>query len=847
MEGRIPLAYTFGNHQHWVDMQWLWGYDVLPDSVEDMLKLCQEVGVKGCVNFEGVGYEKMAAECPEAFAAMREAVQSGRFEVVGCSYGQPYGQFHGGESNVRQRVYGTRTVRRLLGVWPTTFWEEEFDFYPQLPQILKGCGFRAASLFFQWTWHTPEIPFEESPVVRWQGIDGTSIPAATRNRLNLHQWPEDMDIVLHELAESPAQEGPPRLVLQWLELNPSPDWMCRSELILPKLKQLLSDPRFEVQPMTLGEYVRTYTADVGGEERLPVRRYRPDDVWHGLTLGKNGDEIRRMSRKVESQILEAESLAATMSLFGRPYAQWDVYPTWELEEAWREILQAQHHDNDECEGLCGRVGWASYNWAKTMSQDLLDLHWSNLEDRIAAPEGQWVSLNPVGWERNCWADLHDGGPGVPVEGLRAFGWRAIQAPEGASPDAADRTSSNLVGNGLTVTVADGLPGELRADGWVAPLVKSPLLEVAGKVGGESVTWKPVESGADPHGAVRFWSLESELDADAASASGSITIVPDGPGVMVSLHLHPVQGGEPDPGFGGAWRWPLRPNFEVAHVYVDTPYAVEEIVTGSRGRRKYPEGDWMTSPQWFEDVEGAFTGQTFVDFVGPDGRGLLVVHDGSLQWFKKDGGFEAVLGALDPWDEKQATAEFEATFFLIPHGPITHAERWKKAQEILRPVVMLEASGDSGDIPSEFAPVNLSAPGVAATAFYREMESFSGRDVPDYGGTGMRYPFVLRLVEFAGQPADVELTLAGPVAAAHKTNLLGTIEQTLAPEPGNGSLLSPDAAALDRFGIRAEKVRFSMRPHEIATLYLDLIPGRKQVRNLDARRKVWATVHRVDEA
>lgn len=846
MEARIPLAYTFGNHQHWVDMQWLWGYDVLPDSVADMLTLCRTVGVKGCVNFEGVGYEKMAAECPEAFASLREAVQGGLFEVVGCSYGQPYGQFHGGESNVRQRVYGTRTVRRLLGVWPTTFWEEEFDFYPQLPQILKGCGFQAASLFFQWTWHTPEVPFEDSPVIRWVGADGTEIPAVTRNRLNLHQWPEDMDIVLHELAESPAEDGPPRLVLQWLELNPSPDWMCRSELILPKLKQLLSDPRFDVKPMTLGEYVRAYTAEVGGEAALPARRYSVDDVWHGLTLGKNGDEIRRMSRKVESQILEAESLAATMSLFGRPYAQWDVYPTWELEEAWREILQAQHHDNDECEGLCGRVGWASYNRAKTMSQDLLDLHWSNLEDRIAAPEGHWVVLNPTGWTRNYWVDMHNGGPGVTVEGLQAFGWKAIPAPEDSAPSEEDDDLTDLSADGLTVTTAGGLPGELKAEGWSAPLLKSPLIQVVGKVDGEWVTWRPNEDMADHDGRHRCWVLSSELDADAASASGSISLLPDGPAAMVSMHLHPLEGGEPDPGLGGAWRWPVQPNFEVAHVYADTPYAVEEVVTGSRGKRKYPEGDWMTSPQWFEDVEGAFTGQTFVDFVGPDGRGLLIVHNGSLQWFKTEGRFEAVLGALDPWDEKQATAEFEAAFFLIPHGPMTHAQRWKKAQEILRSAVLLEASGESGDIPSEFAPLHVSASGVAATAFYREMESFSGRDVPNYAGKGIGYPFVLRLVEFAGEAADVELTLAGPVAAAHKTNLLGTIEATLTPEPGDAALLSPDAAALARFGIRAEKVRFSMRPHEIATLYLDLVPGRKQVRDLDARRKVWATVHRVDE-
>ena len=55
----------------------------------------------------------------------------------------------------------------------------------------------------------------------------------------------------------------------------------------------------------------------------------------------------------DTPAVPAQTLAG---LFGRPYASWNVYPTWELEEAWRNALAAQHHDNHECEGLCGFVG-----------------------------------------------------------------------------------------------------------------------------------------------------------------------------------------------------------------------------------------------------------------------------------------------------------------------------------------------------------------------------------------------------------------------------------------------------------------------------------------------------------
>jgi alpha-mannosidase len=67
---RRALYYTFGNHMRWVNMEWLWGYAVLPDSVRDMLSFCAATGVKGNVNFDGIGYEKLAVEAPEALAEL---------------------------------------------------------------------------------------------------------------------------------------------------------------------------------------------------------------------------------------------------------------------------------------------------------------------------------------------------------------------------------------------------------------------------------------------------------------------------------------------------------------------------------------------------------------------------------------------------------------------------------------------------------------------------------------------------------------------------------------------------------------------------------------------------------
>ena len=102
---------------------------------------------------------------------------------------------------------------------------------------------------------------------------------------------------------------------------------------------------------------------------------------------------------------------------------------------------------------------------------------------------------------------------------------------------------------------------------------------------------------------------------------------------------------------------------------------------------------------------------------------------------------------------------------------------------------------------------------------------------------MGYPYILRLVELDGQATTAHVRLAGPVAAAYRANLLGEIVEPLATSPAEAPIAGP---------IAWSALKIALRPHEIATIYLDLELGRKVGRDLDAHRSVWATVHRVGE-
>src|SRR5262249_30194555 len=136
----------------------------------------------------------------------------------------------------------------------------------------------------------------------------------------------------------------------------------------------------------------------------------------------------------------------------------------------------------------------------------------------------------------------------------------------------------------------------------------------------------------------------------------------------------------------------------------------------------------------------------------------------------------------------------------------------------------------------FGPIWCDAPNVAVSAFYRESEA-AGARIEGYAGAEMGFPYVLRLVELEGAATTARVRVAGPIAAAYRTNLLGESAEPLMPTPTS----APDASP-----IAWSELAIELRPYEVATIYLDILLGRKVAHDLDAHRSVWATIHRTAE-
>jgi alpha-mannosidase len=811
--------YTFGNHFHWVDMQWLWGYDTLSRSVDDMLALIAATGARGNVNFDVVGYERMAAEQPVALAALRDAVHRGAVEPVGCTYGPPYALFHGAESALRQLVYGARGVSRLLGVRPRSFWEEEFFFFPQLPQMLVQCGFEYASLFFQWTWHTPHITLEQAPAIWWEGIDGTRILTAPRTTLNLHQWPEDFDAMSRDplLASSPAP-----IIQQWLELLPSPDWMCRSELLIPGVKRLASISGINLKCGTLSEVLEAV------REHAVVRRYTMDDVYHGMSLGKNGDHGHRRSGALERNLLSAEALAVLASRYGRPYPHWDAYPQWELEECWRELLAFQHHDNDECEGLCGHVGYAGLDRADAISGHVLDRTLRTLARRVDADPGQELLVNPLGWQRTAVFETAEGRCLVEIP---ALGFTVT--PSSTTP--LQRATAVFVEGSATVRLAaEGIDVDIDTiTGTIASISGSTIgrVDFAPGLGGVRRTKDGEPDAFDAGVQVDIVAGENgdEVVVQRTSRFGDAitvrySITADHPAVDVEVVADELQ--QPDGWQRAALMTPIEPSFPIVQLRTDTQYAITPVSGRGRYSRKYPTGEWMTSPQVFEDIVDPFTALQLVDMLREDGAGLLVLHDGSQGFFRTENGAWNALSMKDPWDEEFWRPKLHARLRLMLHSDLTDTRRWQLAQEFARPVLRATVGQSRRDLPATSSLVQVEG-GPVLAALYRE-SSFSSAGLGEHISELVELPVLARVVELDGAARTATLVIDGEVAGAWACDPLGCVRGDLEVRARHDGRSSIDIV---------------MSAYEIVTVAFDLIPARKQPRNLDEHREVWATVHR----
>lgn len=336
------------NHWSYTGIGWSSGLKSCVQSITDCLAMADyDPSVKSGINLDALAYAMIVESNPEVIARLKRYLAQGKVEIIGGTYGQPMGSMVSGESNVRQLVVGQQTIQKALGVMVSAFLEEEEFTHPQMPQLLKGTGFRFASSAQCNTWGKHGSPPLDLNVFQWRGLDGTCILTTPINGLVFHppMVTHDIDWLWSEAGRKRVDElrrvGMP-LAIKWVEFGWGPnelDGKTANKFFASTYCEL--SQKFTVRHATLTEYLDRYGAQAKEQIQWQMDNFRKLQPW-----GCGGDRLRREGREVEAVLTAAERFDGAASLLGLAKSQ-----EADLDTAWKHLLVAQSHDVSLCEYL----------------------------------------------------------------------------------------------------------------------------------------------------------------------------------------------------------------------------------------------------------------------------------------------------------------------------------------------------------------------------------------------------------------------------------------------------------------------------------------------------------------
>ena len=408
---------------------------------------------KMCLEIEPETWDSVKVAAPKDYERFKARVTSDpRIEYTNPTYGQPYCYNISGESLIRQFEYG---IKELRGHFPEmqfhTYAVEEPCFTSALPAILKGFGFSYASTKCPNTCWGGYAASTGGELINWIGPDGTSILTSPRHdveRLGDNVWTTIANANSPEYVQACKDAGFRHVV-----------GMCYQDAgwtVGPWLESIHAKGSVPSEYVTWKEYFEKVAADVVPQDY----RFSQEDVRGALMWGSQVmQRIAQSVRNSELSLTRVEKIGA-MANIANSYS----YDQETLDEAWRSLLLAQHHDSwiVPYNGLMGKGTWADWitgRWcvqadgtaAKFQSQAVRsyskgagknDPDVIRVFNTMGVPRKEVVSVelphaysdvtlvDPQGNQVDCWTGVKDGSRQlVFVADVPSFGYASYRVVE----------------------------------------------------------------------------------------------------------------------------------------------------------------------------------------------------------------------------------------------------------------------------------------------------------------------------------------------------------------------------------------------------------------------------------
>lgn len=757
---------------------------------------------------------------PEEVASFKAYVAEGRLVITGGLDVMPDVNMPGGESFVRQAIYGKSWFRAALGVEIPTGWQlDTFGHHAQMPQLMRQAGYTSF-------WTQRGVPHGDVPSeFIWEGLDGTRIP---------YYWlPGNYAITYNSPKTMPGFGEFMRKRYDFLtkyslgagRVGPAGADVCLPEEHVPELIDAFNqdaDSPFELRIGLPADYEALVEAR---PEPRPVISGEMNPIFQGTYSSRI--ELKQWMRELETLLLSAEKAGALLLALGEEV---DNSLVW---KAWEPVLFNQAHDL--MSGVMTDQVWEdtqlSFAWSRRLVSEELAARQRRLAARVdTRGEGvPVVVVNHLGWPRTDVVVASAGfteleaqglelrGPAgevVPVQVLEAeradngaliharvafvarevpaFGHQVYRLLPRELPNAEPvADAGNVLENEFVRVEVDLSNGQLtslvwKESGWEA------LRGAGNRVTREEDhgdLWEPYRG---LNGAQAITMKERHpappLETTVTGAAGSITRGP----VFSEFR---AQGGELSSRirvYAGLPRVEIQTRLHNEDSHVRYRVCFPTSLQGGQATHEIPFGA-IPHPDGVE-----FPAQTWIDLSG-GGQGLALLNRGlpgnnaadgvlllsllrsaTIGGYGFGGGYEPGMGS-DSGLELGKDFTFE--YALLPHvGAWDAAGLPRAGQGYNTPLTALTAGAHPGDLAAEWGFLSVSCPDVLVSALK----------------PGEKGGIVLRLYESAGRAqAGVTVQLPPQVTTVREVNLL---EDVL------GELPAP-----------AGQVTLSFRPFEIKTL------------------------------
>lgn len=448
----MPTLYSFG-HAH-IDVAWLWPLQEterkMARTAINQISLFEEYPHYRFLQSQPHLYRMMKKDYPELYERYKSYIRKGNLIADGSMWVEADTNVSGGESLIRQVMYGRQFFKEELGTDTKILWlPDVFGYSGAVPQILVGCGMEGFSTQkITWAYGGAD-PFPYNNFW-WEGIDGTAIPAhiftdynsqtrpaAIFERWNTRLQKNGIDSMILSFGWGDGGGGPERNHLEFFRRGEDLEGMPKLKMASPK--EFFDDLR---------------------KAGMPKHRYMGELYFqaHRGTYTSQA-KTKKGNRKSEIALREAEFWGVlAKALKGAEFGPKTVY------EAWIAVLLNQFHDI-----LPGSSIQRVYEEAEEAYQDVI------LEAREVAEkaedafvsEGDGVTVfNSLSWARTALVPV---GKGVAEVTVPACGWTTVKAATKVGEKDA-RVSAGTLPEGGAFLENDLLRAEFDANGELLSLL-----------------------------------------------------------------------------------------------------------------------------------------------------------------------------------------------------------------------------------------------------------------------------------------------------------------------------------------------------------------------------------------